>query len=539
MPEEKTKKKISDESHYFIYSFIRTTALITFFSTNAWVLFLSPFSLFGGSLYGAIMQLLLAVPLYLLLLSFWANKSVAGLTMVSIASFGLYFLSFMFPTLFANLWVLSTTGSASAGASTVSGLGAISPLSYYKSTYLLSTGVTEKRMGPTMELISDDVVEVTFDISGRLCDKSPIVALLTVQNKAKYELKDILVQLSAIKNPYCFGRSHDDRRCNICGVSFTQSSGAGNTYDELIFNIPKAVPRTLNIPFTTLLFADVMVQDCKIRSDVFLSYQTTSIFPLSFIDYDYYLLNPKSIGKPRSTNSFGKVLISMDAGQQPISVKEDTKEDDTVLLKLGWDQKGSGLVNNPKILLYLPEDLGHCKPFSTVTKAGEDKSYISSLGVEYTGLYGYSQNLNTIKDQEDFNCHSNTDDSETTEEFCERIFNNVYSSDFSSGQNQLLYDSIISNDTSNKLTPTSDSSFDGFPTLKEACMDLASKEKNYSICISKRDINQLGLLTCQINLKNVDVSNIDMSTYLIRADALYSFHTFNEKTFTVYNCDAI
>jgi hypothetical protein len=111
-----TPKTVTLGYNYMIFAVVRTLALSTLLMTSLWVLIASPFSLFGGSSYGFFMQMIITVPLMLLLSSFWSSGNNWGLLMITGASFAAYMLSFMFPTLFANLWVLSTTSSASAGA---------------------------------------------------------------------------------------------------------------------------------------------------------------------------------------------------------------------------------------------------------------------------------------------------------------------------------------------------------------------------------------------------------------------------------------
>jgi hypothetical protein len=96
-----------------------------------------------------------------------------------------------------------------------------------------------------------------------------------------------------------------------------QSGRKVSTYTELVKNLPKGVPKEVRTTFRTTLFADVMEQVCMIRSNILANYHTTSVFPISFIDYDTYILNPINIGNPVSTSSFGRVLLSMDVGQQP------------------------------------------------------------------------------------------------------------------------------------------------------------------------------------------------------------------------------
>jgi hypothetical protein len=75
------------------------------------------------------------------------------------------------------------------------------------------------------------------------------------------------------------------------------------------------------------------------------------------------------------------------------------------------------------------------------------------------------------------------------------------------------------------------------PSVYDACNDLVSR--GYTVCIANKPVGTLGFLTCAIDLKGLDVSNIDLSTYLVRADAIYSFNTIKEETFTVTNCNAI
>ncbi len=653
--------------HYMIFSVVRTLALSTLLMTSLWVLVASPFSLFGGSSYGFFMQLIITVPLMLLLSSFWSSGNNWGLLMITGASFAAYMLSFMFPTLFANLWVLSTTSSASAGASAVSSFGEISPLSYYKSTYVVRTGQTEKRMGPTYELISDEVIGSTFRVEGRLCDESDIVAVLTMQNLAKFELKDLSVQFSALRNPYC-ARDEEGNSgyCNVCQLTFKVGDKV-STYSELVSNLPKGVPREVRTTFRTTLFADVMEQACMIRSNILANYHTTSVFPMSFIDYDTYLLNPINIGNPVSTSSFGRVLLSMDVGQQPIVVNEERKDSDQILLKLAWSQKEEGLVNDPKLVLYLPEDLGQCEVIS------ETSGYTGSLGVEYTGLYGYNRDRTGLLSQTDFDCYrfngasrvmtdaelniirinlgsslqiffenldvfyeeskgwtlseyigyypsgTEADLSElkqtmsrinlkikehllineltTLEEWKDltarvilildslitntsiettadainiildefdsikdlipseqntllseyEIINSLKDSSSSGGQISSINDfcETIFSGTSKAeaeqsaiyYTPEYSSSFSGMPSVYDACNDLVSR--GYTVCLANKPVGTIGFLTCAIDLKGLDVSNIDLSTYLVRADAIYSFNTIREETFTVTNCNAI
>jgi hypothetical protein len=517
-------KPINIGYNVLIFQILRTITLSVFLMCFLWVLISSPFSFFGGSLYGGLMQLLISLPLMFLLSSFWNSGSNLPLILITAASFAAYMLSFMFPTLFANLWILSTTGSASAGASAISSFNSISPLSYYKSTYIVKTGQTERRTGPTYELISDDVVSSEFSVLGRLCDESTIVASITFQNRAKFELKDLSVQMSAIRSPYCFGADWD--LCNICNVNFTLG-GKGATYTEPINSLPKGVPKTVNVPFTTWLPADVMNQVCKIRSNVLVHYHTTSVFPMSFIDYNAYLISPKNIGNPLSTSSFGKVLLSMDVGQQPIVVNFDTKSNDQVLLKLAWSQKGDGLVNTPKIVLYLPKDLGECGEITNW-----ESSFMGSLGT-YSGIYGYNSGKTLLSSNTDFACsnykNNLVENSElTVKDYCSNIFRENIKGVLNSNEaiNSLLY-----------FTPAYTSSFEGMPSFDDACEDLASR--GYSICVADKEIEQNDILFCPISLSGVDVSEIDLSTYLIRADALYNFNAIRDEQFTVENCNAI
>ncbi|MDD5053920.1 MAG: hypothetical protein PHG04_00895 [Candidatus Nanoarchaeia archaeon] len=517
--EEKKNYKLSNLAFgMLIYKVLRTIALSAFIFSNLWILSISPFSFFGGSLYGGIMQVILASALGLLLISFWVNGNNLGLILVTGGCFAVYMLSFMFPTLFANLWIFSTTGSASAGASAVSGFGSISPISYYKSTYSVRTGVTEKRIGPTYELISDEVVSTSFSVLGRLCDDSVIVASVTVQNLAKFELKDLLIQLSAIRDPYF--------KTNICNVEFTESEG-GLTHTEYISNLPKGVPRTVNIPFTTRLPADVMNQICKIRSNVLVHYHTTSVFPLSFIDYNTYLINPKNIGNPVSTSSFGRVLLSMDVGQQPVVVRDETKEDNSILLKLAWSQKESGVVNNPKIILYLPEDLGVCRNLSSTLQ----DILTAGSGGYYTGVYGYNRDRTQLFQTTDFICTNYLQERGSYDDitdYCNSVF--LLGENITTGIGEtLLY--------SGWIDPSHDSSFNDMPSFFDACEDLALK--GYSVCVANKNIVQDSTLLCSLSFEDLSIADIDLTTYLIRADALYSFNNIREETFSVENCNAI
>ena len=138
-----------------------------------------------------------------------------------------------------------------------------------------------------------------------------------------------------------------------------------------------------------------------IRSNILANYHTTSVFPMSFINYDTYLLNPTNIGNPVSTSSFGRVLLSMDVGQQPIVVNEERKDKEQVLLKLAWSPKGEGLVNEPKLILYLPGDLGKCEQMGSLY----DEGHRGSLGFNYTGLYGYNRDRTGLLSNVDFDCY--------------------------------------------------------------------------------------------------------------------------------------
>jgi hypothetical protein len=86
-------------------------------------------------------------------------------------------------------------------------------------------------------------------------------------------------------------------------------------------------------------------------------------------------------------------------------------------------------------------------------------------------------------------------------------------------------------------TPEYSSSFSGMPSVYDACNDLVSR--GYTVCIANKPVGSLGFLTCAIDLKGLTVSDIDLSTYLVRADAIYSFNTIKEERFTVTNCNAI
>jgi hypothetical protein len=75
------------------------------------------------------------------------------------------------------------------------------------------------------------------------------------------------------------------------------------------------------------------------------------------------------------------------------------------------------------------------------------------------------------------------------------------------------------------------------PSFDDACIDLATK--GYSVCVTNKDVEQNEVLLCPLYLGGIDVSEIDLSTYLIRADALYSFNAIKEEQFVVSNCNAI
>lgn len=584
-------KDINISNKILLYSVGKILALGTFIYVNLWILIVSPFSFFGGSVYGGFMQVIIAVPLVFLLLNFWANGSTPGLFMIAVACAALFPLSFTFPTLFTNLYVLTTGSSAAAGGAAMSNFAVVDPMSYYRSS-ILQAGTTEPVVGPTYEEVTDNVIGVEVEISGRMCDDSDLVATVSLDNEAKYKLSDVFVQLSAVRDVYAnvFGDLFD-----ICSIEFESNTGEFQRfYTEAIADIPKGAPATVSKTFTTHLPADVLTQFCNMRTDIVLSYHTTSVFPLTMVEYNSYLVNPVNIGNPTSTSSFGKVRVDMDVGQQPIPVDDNSFADcvsecesedlctqscagnefcismcessrdacvksckERVLLKVGWSKKGDGIVNNPEIYLFLPGDLGICEDYS-LTNYGEN------IG---GGLFQYSGSItqSIVKGESRFEYP----------DFCcfdyDKYVNGDYDNEYYQGSNVPCYyllekveeeektvDNFCARFFSSSITPeglnqdpnkaTSGFNIDDIldiekslsvPGTSNVCQDLV--EKGYSVCRARFNPSTSDVLFCTLQLDpdKVDVTEVDMNTYLIRADAIYEFHDVTTTLFEVENCDAI
>jgi hypothetical protein len=74
--------------------------------------------------------------------------------------------------------------------------------------------------------------------------------------------------------------------------------------------------------------------------------------------------------------------------------------------------------------------------------------------------------------------------------------------------------------------------------VEDVCEDMVY-EYGYSLCRTRFRPDTEDVLYCQLDLSEVNVNEIDMNTYLVRADAIYEFHDVTTTTFTVDNCDAI
>lgn len=538
-PEEVVKEGEGDEkegvlqvksSKMVIYRIFKILAVAAFIFVNTWILYASPFSLFGGSLFGFFMQMIIMVPMMFLLVTFIVNGKSMGLFLMLVASVALFPLSFSFPTLFSNFYVLSTGTSAAAGGTLASNYNVINPMSYYKSS-ILQSGKTEPVIGPTYEEVTDEVVGVDVSISGRMCDSNDIVATVQLDNEAKYKLSDVFVQFSPIKEVYALelGGGFD-----ICSTDFTPSLPSRALYDTYhVQDLPKGAPATVTSTFQTTLPSDVLSQVCSLRTDVVLGYHTTTVFPISFVDYNSYLTNPVNIGKPQSTSSFGKVRVDMDVGQQPIPVGFNTETgavgEESVLLKVGWEKKGEGIVTNPKLFLFLPDDLGMCNPNINLN------DYLGgSSGFFYTGSIQDSSRLT----QQDFICYDYNDSNilnfNSVEDFCNLFFTSVID------VNEVNKDALaaISDFSADEIRTAG---YEGLniPGVANVCEDLVNK--GYSLCVSRFNPSPSQVLLCELNLWNsqIDVSEVDMNTYLIRADAIYEFHDVTTTSFTVENCDAV
>ncbi len=506
-----------------LYKFVRTLTLIIYIHVNMWILFVSPWSFFGGSWYGGIMQMILAVPMLFLLLNFWTNGSNIGLIMVSLGSIGLFAFSFYLPTLFSNLYLISTSQSAIAGGSAVESYSVIDPTSYYKK-FTLKQGTTEETVGPNVEQVTDDVVDTQVEISGRMCDDEDIDASIIVRNQAKYELRDIHVRVSGTKDVY--------NGIDFCDIDLDPSTPdeKDKTYTYDISSLAKGSPNIHHFTFRTHLPWDVNTQVCYLRTDVILGYHTTSIFPLTLIDYDNYLVNPVNIGNPTSISSFGKIRIDMDVGQQPIPVKEG--ESKTITLKIGWEQKSDGIVNTPKIFLFIPGDLGPC--------VLDDNYEDHSRGLWTVGSFN-CKNKDEIAAMLEENSNNIEEDNNMVDEISNKVDNGLdlseaicdyygFYSTMTSGnldEEASKYNAIsyLESKTYSITVPGAD----------QGCKDLL--DKGYYICNTALDVTQRDILRCVLDLSNVDVNKVDMETYLIRADAMYEFHDVTLTSYTVQNCD--
>ncbi|PIX43659.1 hypothetical protein COZ55_01025 [archaeon CG_4_8_14_3_um_filter_38_5] len=521
---EKTPEGVDVGGNMLLYRVGRIVALGAFLLVNEWIFLVSPFSLVGGSWYGFFMQIMIVIPLFFLLVNFWVNGITAGLYGIAIVSVLMFPLSFMFPTLFSNFYALTTGASATTGGTLMANFAQINPMSYYKSS-ILSAGTTEPVVGPTYEEVTDDVVGVDVSVGGRMCDSNDLVATVSVDNEAKYKLSDVFVQVSAIRNVYSFNIEDFDL-FDVCRTDFdpdTDDRDLSST--QYIKDLPKGAPSTKTFTFQTELSPDILSQICSIRTDVVLAYHTTSVFPLTFMDYNAYQLSPANIGNPVSTSSFGKVRVDMDVGQQPVPYNEGNG--DTLLLKVGWEQKSAGIVNNPTIFLFLPGDLGSCE---------EDVDFRELYDVG-AGLFSYSGSITDASrfEEPDFECHVFDESEETIEQFCE---DNFVSTVEASGVTKDALAAVSHFDVSALNMSDEITSSLNVPGIGSVCEDLVGN-KGYTLCKTRLNPSTSEVLLCTLELTGIDVSEVDMNTYLIRADAVYDFHDVTTTTFTVENCDAI
>lgn len=490
-----------------LYIVSRYLAISAYLYIQMWILLVSPFSIFGGSLYGFFMQLIIAIPLGFILMNFWVNGNTNGMLILIAANILILPLSFSFPTLFSNFYAISTGTSAAAGGGAANTFAVIDPMSYYRSS-VLHAGVTEVTIGPTYEEVTDDVIGVEVEIGGRMCDDTDIVATTRLDNEAKYMLSDVWVEFSPIRNVY--SPNYDS-----CDIRFGDYGKFNKSYSEKIDFIAKSAPSTVTTTFQTHLPADVISQICTMRTDVVLSYHSTSVFPLTFIDYDQYVLDPVNIGSPTSISSFGRIRIDMDVGEQPIPT---TSSSDTLLLKIGWEQKSSnGIVNNPTIYLFLPPDLGSegCMADFNYEESGYTEGSASFLGFNYTGSF---ENITTLESP-DFECNLDCSEFET-----------------SVNMSELSADPLAAISSYN--IPTSNSL--NVPGTDSVCEELV-EDMGYNLCKTTFPPDQTDILLCMLDISDMEehTNEIDMTTYLIRADAVYEFHDVTTTSFTVENCDII
>ncbi|MBN1924094.1 MAG: hypothetical protein JW791_05045 [Nanoarchaeota archaeon] len=559
------------------YKVARIFSISTFALVNAWILFVSPFSFFGGSVYGGIMQGILILPLLFLLINFWVSGSIPGLVLIGVACCVLFPLSFMFPTMFTNFYAISTGSSAAAGGTLMSNFAVVDPMSYYRSS-ILKQGITEQVTGPTFEEITDDVVGVEVEVEGRMCDDSDIVATVRLDNEAKYKISNVYVQLSSIKDIYASFFTGGAVHFDICGIDFEPLIPGPNIYaEQWVSDLPKGAPATVIKTFQASLPPDVLQQYCGIRTDVVLSYHTTSVFPLTFIDSKSYFLEPVNIGNPGSISSFGKVRIDMDVGQQPVPVNDLTKINDTILLKVGWQPKDEALVSNPELYLFLPGDLGVCQD-TTLNSYGVGNGLFQFSGSVIQDIYDKKSRFKFP----DFECYNNLDIKEfcSNETFCTftresvkyglcstypdlsdedydealALFNSYRSNLCSDTKNAICNNllPITSEISVNELRADPMKALTSFtnksevasgrslrvPGAEGVCDELVN-EMNYSICKARFNPTTNEVLFCTLSLKGIDVSEVDMNTYLVRADAVYDFHDVTITNFNIDNCDAI
>ncbi|VVB75439.1 Uncharacterised protein [Candidatus Tiddalikarchaeum anstoanum] len=506
-----------------MYNLGRVLAIATFLLIQSWIFLVSPFSLMGGSLYGFFMQIIIMVPLFFIMLNFWTSGNTTGLFIIVAANILLLPLSFSFPTLFSNLYVLSTGTSAAAGGAAGASFAVINPMSYYRSA-VLKAGQTEPVVGPTYEEISDDVIGVDVAVSGRLCDDSDIIVTARLDNQAKYALRDVFVKFSPILDVYT--------RRDFCSTHYRPNSTSQPTdtyFSVKIDTIAKGAPASRQAGFRTHLPADVLSQICTMRTDIILNYHSTAVFPLTFVNYDYYQLSPENLGTPVSTSSFGKVRIDMGVGQQPVPVRNDSVSN-LLMLKIGWAPKTDALTSNPKLFLFLPKDLGFCVPANLVG-LGLTNGSAAGLGIPY---YGTLVSNRSRVNAENFKCYSNSNPGDSGDP-CSIFKSNTT-------LNAILQDPLMA--LSNTSLPTSSSI--GVPGTDLVCNELV-KKLGYTVCESTFSPSPNDLLICMLDLNyrtdgttlGQKIADATTNTYLIRADAVYDFHAVTTTTYNIENCDAI
>ncbi len=487
---------------------------------HSWFFLTTPYSLIGGSLFGFILQLIILAPSLLLTYNFLFTENTAGLYILAVANIAIIPLSGFFPTIYSNVFAFVTMGSAQAGAQAGVGAAALSPETYTR-RFILHQGTTEPPVGPSAEQVTDEVIRTEVSVGGRMCDSTRIDLEVQLQNLAKYRLENIWVETKSLKNKLPLYGFEDPCRVRFADEACTSRSADIDDYDETYCyfeqeNLAKGVPsRPLTTFFTTLLPEDVLTQTCTLRTDVILSYHSTSIFPITFVDYEDYLLYPENIGNPSAINSFGRVRIDMGVGQQPIDDMTST-----VTLKVGWGQKEGGIVMNPDIYLFLPPDL---VANQTVIVDGEEETFygcipfdqeeIESHAVGSAAGWGIEMDVSEYE-KIDFECNNN---------LCAKM-NATRSVEAYEDPYMAVSDELSKAKSLN------------VPGSSDVCEDLV-EELNYTVCKSKNAVKPDDILLCKLNLTNVDVMGVKKNTYLVRADSIYDFYDTKITTFSVENCD--